>query len=53
MRALKIVQGFADDDDDDKVHDRLSVFEDTYSKALRKSKGTKGCSKFVKLNLAA
>lgn len=51
MRARKIVQGFADDDDD-KVHDRLSVFEDTYSKALRKSKGTKGCSKFVKLNLA-
>jgi hypothetical protein len=51
MRARKIVQGFADDDD--KVHDRLSVFEDTYSKALMKSKGTKGYSKFVKLNLAA
>jgi hypothetical protein len=38
MRALKIVEGLADDDDDDKLHHRLAALEDTYSKALMKSK---------------
>jgi hypothetical protein len=32
---------------------RLATLEDTYSKAQMKSKGTKGCLKFLKLNLAA
>jgi hypothetical protein len=49
--ARKIVEGLADDDD--KLHDRLATLEDTYSKAEMKSEGTKGCSKFLKLNLAA
>ena len=31
----------------------LATLEDTYSKAQMTSKGTKGCSKFLKLNLAA
>ena len=49
--ARKIVEGLADDGD--KLYDRLATLEDTYSKAQMKSKGTKGCSKFLKLNLAA
>lgn len=49
--ARKIVEGLADDDD--KLHDRLATLEDTYSKAQMKSKGTKSCFKFLKLNLAA
>lgn len=49
--ARKIVEGLADDDD--KLHDRLATLEDTYSKAQMKSKGTKSCSKFLRLNLAA
>ena len=48
-RALKIVKELADDDN--KLHDRLATLEDTYSKAQMKSKGTKGCSKFLNLNL--
>ncbi len=50
-RARKIVEGLADDDDE--LHHRLAALEDTYSKALMNSKDTKGCSKFLKLNLAA
>jgi len=49
--ARKIVEGLADDGD--KLYDRLATLEDTYSKAQMKSKGTKGCLKFLKLNLAA
>lgn len=49
--AWKIVEGLADYDD--KLHDRLAALEDTYSKAQMKSKCTKDCSKFLKLNLAA
>jgi hypothetical protein len=49
--AWKIVEGLADDGD--KLYDRLATLEDTYSKAQMKSKGTKGCLKFLKLNLAA
>jgi len=33
-------------------YDRLAILEDTYSKAHMKSKGTKDCSNFLKLNLA-
>lgn len=46
-----MVEGLADDGD--KLYDRLATLEDTYSKAQMKSKGTKGCLKFLKLNLAA
>jgi hypothetical protein len=49
--ARKIVEGLADDGD--KLYDRLATLEGTYSKAQMKSKGTKGCLKFLKLNLAA
>jgi hypothetical protein len=35
------------------LHDRLETLEDTYNKAQIKRNGTKGCSKFLKLNLAA
>jgi hypothetical protein len=50
-RALKIDKELADDDN--KLHDRLATLEDTYSKAQMKSKGTKGCSKFLNLNLVS
>jgi hypothetical protein len=43
--ARKIVEGLADDGD--KLYDRLATLEDTYSKAQMKSKGTKGCLKFL------
>jgi hypothetical protein len=49
--SRNIVEGPADVDY--KLHDRLAALEDTYSKAKIKPNDTKGCSKFLKLNLVA